>query len=144
MAVRQVYFIQARTLGHVKIGISADASRRIADLQVGCPDELVVRGVFLVEDAEAFETMFHSRFAHLHIRGEWFRNDRELEGVMQNAFSLPEVAARRLPVLAMGNPPREPGSRRLHRATGESTEAFIRRATRWANKRLDEMEAAAA
>jgi hypothetical protein len=143
MKVRQVYFIQARMFGHVKIGMSDDATKRIRDLQVGSPDELVIRGVFQTTDPEAFERMFHDRFAHLHIRGEWFRNAPELEAVMQNAFSVEDVRDRLIPVIALDTGKREPGTRRLNRAANESSEAFARRATTWANKRLAEMERAA-
>ncbi len=142
MKVRHVYFIQARMLGHVKIGMSDDAAKRLRDLQVGSPDELFVRGVLLTEDPERLERDFHERFAHLRIRGEWFRNSPELEKLMQTAFSLEEVAEKLIPVLAFDTGKREPGSRRLVRGTWETADQFAKRATVWANKRLAEREAA--
>lgn len=70
------YIIQAGPSGPVKIGKADDVEGRIAALQVGHPEEL--RLIRLVDTDFDAEPSFHDRFAHLRIRGEWFRFDAEM------------------------------------------------------------------
>lgn len=76
-----IYFVQAKTPdgpGPVKIGYtSADAIwPRIDTLQVGCPWDLVV--LRTTPGSQRDEVALHRRFAHLAMRGEWFRFAPEL------------------------------------------------------------------
>lgn len=50
-----VYFVQARQLGLVKIGIAKDMKRRLRALQCGSPDQLRVLGVIWDERPLALE-----------------------------------------------------------------------------------------
>jgi hypothetical protein len=72
-----IYFVRAGAAGPVKIGFSLKpVAARIKTLQIAHHEELRVigrmRGTF--ED----EQSLHRRFAHLHIRGEWFRPENDL------------------------------------------------------------------
>lgn len=60
---------------HVKIGISKDPYRRMAQLQTGNPHELHMLGVFPCRDEEiarAVEKAFHDLFEPMLVGGEWF------------------------------------------------------------------------
>lgn len=65
------YIIQAGPTGPVKIGRADDPESRLVTLQTGHPDEL--RIIRLVDTAFDSEGAFHEEFAHLRLRGEWFR-----------------------------------------------------------------------
>ncbi len=65
-----VYFIGGMTTGLVKIGKANDPRRRLADLQTGSPDDLVLLGFMDGERDE--ERDLHHRFHHDRRRGEWF------------------------------------------------------------------------
>lgn len=68
-----VYFVQAKALGLIKIGIAVDASARLAALRTGSPDRLELLGVIPVRDAVASERALHRAFRPYHSHGEWFR-----------------------------------------------------------------------
>lgn len=73
-----VYFLQAEGIPFVKIGHSTiSATRRMANLQTGCPMPLKV----LADCPGDIETeqRIHHRFSHLRERGEWFRLEPELQ-----------------------------------------------------------------
>jgi len=63
-----VYFV--RVPGFIKIGWTTDITARIAGMQTGSPHliELLATRPGSIQD----ERDMHSRFAHLHFRGEWF------------------------------------------------------------------------
>jgi hypothetical protein len=68
-----VYFIRFGKRGPIKIGYTYHSVRsRLASLQCGSPVELVLLGILPVVCAE-IEAELHSRFADLHVTGEWFR-----------------------------------------------------------------------
>lgn len=72
-----VYFIETVGLPFVKIGhTSVPPLQRLRDLQVGSPLEL--RFLMLCPGPVEVEDLFHDVFTHLHIRGEWFKNEAEL------------------------------------------------------------------
>lgn len=82
-----VYFVQCKTLRHIKIGAATTPKKRISEMQVGCPDELELLGVIEDHMRGALERETHIRFAHLHIRGEWFREaDDLLAFINEHAF----------------------------------------------------------
>lgn len=68
-----VYFIRAGGNGPVKIGSldGGDIYKRLSALQCGNHKPLYLRS-FIVGNSFT-ERQLHSRFHHLHIRGEWFR-----------------------------------------------------------------------
>lgn len=78
-----VYFIAASGTGNVKIGFSADdPNKRLRSLQTGCPNELEL--LYSEPGAVADEKAYHALFAHLRVRGEWFRDDTELRAFLDS------------------------------------------------------------
>lgn len=79
-----VYFI-SDDHGHCKIGITNNMRSRIKNLQNGCPYELDVVKIAIVENetvARAVEDYWHYVFKDKHIRGEWFKlTKREIYNV---------------------------------------------------------------
>lgn len=72
-----VYFIRAPgPNGLVKIGFARQPVQRLIDLQIGSPVELTLIGCH--RGTMADETGWHRRFAHLRVRGEWFRYEPDL------------------------------------------------------------------
>jgi len=81
-----VYFILDETSNAIKIGKANDIDERLSGLQTGNPNELIVLHYIkckTIEDAFNLEKDYHNKFNHIHIRGEWFKYDKEL---FQNFF----------------------------------------------------------
>jgi hypothetical protein len=71
-----VYFVQSGDAGPIKIGFAFDIEKRLAQLQVGNPETLHLRGAYRgTIDAEVDE---HERFDASRLRGEWFHPTSEL------------------------------------------------------------------
>jgi predicted DNA-binding transcriptional regulator AlpA len=86
-----VYFIQAGPDGDVKIGTAADPVARMAQIQVGCSFRCALVGTLPGDERE--EKSFHSRFADLRVRGEWFRFAGALALFLSDTFpALPSNA----------------------------------------------------
>jgi|SRR5690349_23447382 len=71
-----VYVIQADEDGPVKIGVSSNPERRLAQLQTGNPARLVLVAVFLCTTwliARTLEAAVHLALAPFRLAGEWFR-----------------------------------------------------------------------
>jgi len=98
-----VYLIEM--VGHdlVKIGKTTNVSARLSTLQTGSPYELRLFAVFCGKaecgNGELEESLHHS-FAHLRIRGEWFKFTDEIRA-LKGALDEPHVdeAARAEPEL---------------------------------------------
>jgi hypothetical protein len=76
-----VYFILDNTSGAIKIGKANDIDERISGLQTGNPNELIVLHYVKCESVEGafnLEKYCHDKFNHLHVRGEWFKYDKEI------------------------------------------------------------------
>ncbi len=71
-----VYFIQAGPNGPVKIGRAANPPARLAELQGANHEEL--RLLRVIPGNETTERALHGLYAHLRIRGEWFRFDASM------------------------------------------------------------------
>lgn len=71
----RVYFIQAAN-GYIKIGYTAELSRRFANIAGGIP--LAVTLLHDIPGSYDLENDLHRRFAHLRENGEWFRSAPEL------------------------------------------------------------------
>lgn len=75
----RVYFISDGE--HIKIGIAADPTGRLRDLQVGNARRLTLLRV--VNGPRGLEDRLHRRFAGDRVRGEWFkRSDRLVRFVL--------------------------------------------------------------
>jgi hypothetical protein len=85
-----IYFIQSGRSDFVKVGHCAGKPRaRLGQLQVGNPEEL--RLIAVKEGGAREEAVFHERFAHLHVRGEWFRWDDELRDAARPLLEDPDT-----------------------------------------------------
>lgn len=71
----RVYFIQAAS-GQIKIGIAADPTARLRDLQVGSPVPLAL--VCDCGGGRPQEREYHRRFAAYRVHGEWFEPSAEI------------------------------------------------------------------
>lgn len=71
-----VYFVQATLSKMIKIGLTSEKSlaSRLGALQIGCPEELKLLKLI---DTHT-EGQVHKKFAHLRVRGEWFKPNQEL------------------------------------------------------------------
>jgi hypothetical protein len=72
---RSIYFIQAKHQPFFKVGIANNVDRRLRELQVGCPLDLL-----LVQSWEAeyeriwqLESGLHTALRRYSTRGEWFK-----------------------------------------------------------------------
>jgi hypothetical protein len=73
-----IYFIQAGPF--VKIGWSGhSATRRIREMQPGCPYKIEVLGMCRVRLTMDDERALHDRFRAHHFRGEWFHLSDEIK-----------------------------------------------------------------
>lgn len=78
-----VYFIKACGANPaIKIGVSADADKRLAQLQTGNHLELQLLGKVPVRDADGLERSLHDHFADLRLEGEWFKFDERITRMM--------------------------------------------------------------
>lgn len=74
--MRLVYFVRAGADGPIKIGFSWNPWARVADLQVGCPEQL--RIIVTVKGDRVDERAVHRRFESSRLQGEWFKATPEL------------------------------------------------------------------
>lgn len=72
----RVYFIKGESTGNIKIGHSRNPEGRIRGFQTASSEKLTI--IKTIEGGEKVEKELHQRFAHINIRGEWFRAEPEL------------------------------------------------------------------
>jgi len=75
----KVYFILNQEKDLVKIGVSANAKRRLFELKSHNSDRLELIKTIDSEAAEALESNLHKRFQHIHVYGEWFSYTDEIK-----------------------------------------------------------------
>lgn len=75
-----IYFITAREIGRVKIGISDNPRRRFASMQTGSPVALKLERA--CGGSLASEKVLHERFSAYRVIGEWFHLSPEIEAHM--------------------------------------------------------------
>jgi hypothetical protein len=72
-----LYFIETECAErHIKIGIAADAQRRLVKLQMCCPYRL--RLLAVIPGKASMEKELHQRFIADRLHGEWFRKSDAL------------------------------------------------------------------
>lgn len=76
MNTNYVYFATYGGRGPIKIGISCAPEVRLRDWGSGLPYAPILLGMF--SGSHKDERALHLRFAHLRLRGEWFRRAPEL------------------------------------------------------------------
>ena len=78
-ASQSLYFVQCGNA--VKIGGAVNVERRLKSLATSAIGPL--RLLAVIEGAGAYELECHKRLAHLHIHGEWFRYNVQIEALIQ-------------------------------------------------------------
>lgn len=75
-----VYFVQARVLRLVKIGIATCYNSRISNHRSSSPDQLDLLGLIRPDglDPRRLEEELHGHFSHLRSHGEWFHPGDDL------------------------------------------------------------------
>ena len=71
-----IYFIRHGKNGAIKIGYSLNVSKRLKQLQTSHFETLELIGCVFGD--VVLEKKLHSKFDHLHLRGEWFRAGKDL------------------------------------------------------------------
>jgi hypothetical protein len=71
--IRSIYII-GPTGNPVKVGFAENVTKRLMELQIGNPDQLIIHHIlnFPAYATEAVESAAHQRLAPFHRRGEWF------------------------------------------------------------------------
>ena len=79
-----IYFIRSGNKGPIKIGYTDENfDQRFKSLQTGNPYKLKLVG--MIEGDALKEAELHRKFEKHHIRGEWFKSDREIiDYIFQN------------------------------------------------------------
>lgn len=94
---RSIYFVTCDAPDFpIKIGMSGNVEERLRDIRTALPFEPVLMASFTGTSKD--ETAVHGRFAHLRLRGEWFRRDAALVDWIENAgWNVPQSAPKREP-----------------------------------------------
>lgn len=89
-----VYFVQCQDdNGYIKIGYTRDLARRLVDIQMGCPYEIVLLAEIRTSEPSLFEATLHERFGQLSVRGEWFRPAPDLLEMINSLPSRSQMIA---------------------------------------------------
>lgn len=78
-----VYVLRAGETMRIKIGYTNDIARRVVELQVGCPELLVLQ--LAVPGSLQDENELKQRFAAYRRHGEWFDLSPEIEAWIEAA-----------------------------------------------------------
>lgn len=73
-----IYVAKEEISGRYKIGISKDPKRRIAKLNTGNPEQLVLVHAYLASDGVDSERAAHVLFDDNRLKGEWFDSNIDL------------------------------------------------------------------
>jgi len=79
--IEYTYFIKAKKLGHIKIGVSNNVARRLKDLQACSPDKLILLGK-VPNNGHTAEKVVHNTFQHYRLHGEWFQGTVEIHKII--------------------------------------------------------------
>lgn len=75
MKVDDLYFIQSKKTGMIKIGRSKHPERRLKQLQTGSPNKLKLIAVFENEGWREYELHHYLKQWKVRSNGEWFTHD---------------------------------------------------------------------
>ncbi len=81
---RVIYFVKAKLLNRVKIGMTNNLKRRLDGLKSDGPDELELLKILRVNEVYQSDSDVHELFPHLRVRGEWFQLTSELQHFIDN------------------------------------------------------------
>lgn len=77
-----IYIINAYRTNFVKIGYTNNLTRRIKEIQIGCPYKLNLIFFLQTKDYKLIEKSLHNKFKQDKIRGEWFNiNIKEIDRI---------------------------------------------------------------
>lgn len=109
----QIYFIEAVGLGLIKIGITADATKRITGMRTDSPADL--RALLVVSGTARQEGAIHCLFSEDNHRNEWFRASDALLGFIEELKAKePKEIARTLRRLPVWRRTRKQGGEPIH------------------------------
>lgn len=129
-----IYFARYGEHGPIKIGRGDNPRRRVADLNVGTPAQLILLDGMLSDQAVEEEDELHDRLRAFHVRGEWYDAEIVLEEMKRLGSRL--VGADQISECQLENPWSK--SKNLNiRATPEEVELW-RTAASTQNKSLSE------
>lgn len=80
-----IYFI--RSGDAVKIGFATNVDARFSSIQTSNPNKIELLAKFPGSTEDEYKT--HMMFRHLHIRGEWFRDDAAIREYIQSRMPKP-------------------------------------------------------
>lgn len=129
----KLYFVQAAAGGPIKIGVSKNPRKRLAQLQTASPIDLVLRRVVDDPNAWGWERRLHELFAEWRMRGEWFQAHPTVANVADalssNTFAEDAIPLREDPILFVDATPTEPSDAFLGRVRGSaySDDAYFAR-----------------
>ncbi len=81
---RVIYFVKAKLLNRVKIGMTNNLKRRMEGLKTDGPDELELLKIVRVNEVYQSDSDVHALFPHLRLHGEWFELTKELQHFIDN------------------------------------------------------------
>jgi hypothetical protein len=80
---KDLYFIECKETGRIKIGISNNPHQRLIALQPTCSTKLELICIVPYGDRE-LEAHLHKKFAHIKSHYEWFNSDTELISMIKD------------------------------------------------------------
>lgn len=85
-----IYFAQYENdNGPIKIGLSRNIQKRLAEIQMTCPAPIKLLKV--IEGEWEKEARIHYHFSHIRLHGEWFKPEKELLDFIENPYEVPEI-----------------------------------------------------
>ena len=78
-----VYFIKLGQTKYYKIGYAKNIEKRLEQLQVASPYNIILIAAFQSRDALNLERQLHSKYSRNRVRGEWFKFDKEEAAVIE-------------------------------------------------------------
>lgn len=88
-----LYLMRAEN-GLIKIGIAANPQKRLGEINVGSPIEVVLLHAFPDVLARTSETEFHRLFASKRVKGEWFSLDDNDIAYIRRKYGEPDKETR--------------------------------------------------
>lgn len=79
---RFVYFILAREVNRIKIGMTISVQKRLENLKRASPIKLELIGV--IEGGRKKEKELHLRFRGFHIQSEWFEYEKPIQDYIES------------------------------------------------------------
>jgi len=84
-----IYLIKVNDYDYYKIGISKNTPyNRLSGLQSGCPFELSIIDVYVVNNYRKMENILHNKYKKYHTLGEWFKFDNDMINKVKNDLKL--------------------------------------------------------